>query len=138
MKIEKQVLSRKQMTHLMKLGVDTSDASMAWFMSPKTNTWRIKVKNDFLHELLLKLSPERYIPTFTVGDIIEKLPKHIDGNRETYRSITCDIPFEEWRVCYEPKRGAESDWFTSSNILSALYDCLCWLAENHRDLMNKT
>lgn len=30
MKIEEQVLSREQMAHLVKLGVDASDASMCW------------------------------------------------------------------------------------------------------------
>lgn len=77
MKIEEQVLSREQMKHLQELGVDTSDASLAWFMSPKTNQWKIKAKNNFAHELLRRISPERYIPTYTTGDLIEKLPKSI-------------------------------------------------------------
>ena len=33
MKIEEQVLSREQMAHLKELGVDTSDASMAYYNS---------------------------------------------------------------------------------------------------------
>ena len=41
MKIEEQVLRREQMKHLQELGVDTSDASLVWFMSPKTNQWKI-------------------------------------------------------------------------------------------------
>ena len=135
MKIEEQVLSREQMAHLVELGVDTSDASMAWFMSPKTKQWKIKVKNNFSHELLLRLSPERYIPTYTIGDLIEKLPRHIDGRHETYLSITNDQLFGDWCVCYESKWGSETDWFTSSNLLTALYDCLCWVAENHKELI---
>ena len=42
MKIEEQVLSREQMARLVELGVDTSDASMAWYMSPNTNQWKNK------------------------------------------------------------------------------------------------
>ena len=77
MKIEEQVLSIEQMKHLQELGVDTSDASLAWFMSPKTNQWKIKAKNNFTHELLLRLSPERYIPTYTTGDLFRKLPSSL-------------------------------------------------------------
>lgn len=141
MKIEEQVLSREQMTHLMELGVDTSDASMAWFMSPKTNKWRIKVKNDFLHELLLKLSPERYIPTFTIGDLIEILPKRTGDD---WFATWLDIAFDERAVSYCDKEEYEKFRYDYSCDLDkmclkdALYDALCWVAENHRDLMNKT
>ena len=106
MKIEEQVLSREQMKHLQELGVDTSDASMAWFMSPKTKQWKIKVKNNFSHELLLRLSPERYIPTYTIGDLIEKVSKLFNG-------------FD----------------FSGGKSKDMLYYCLCWMAKNKKELI---
>ena len=39
MKIEEQVLSREQMAHLEKLGVDTSDASMMWYRCDDGDTY---------------------------------------------------------------------------------------------------
>ena len=106
MKIEEQVLSREQMKHLQELGVDTSDASLAWYMSPNANQWKIKVKNNFSHELLLRLSPERYIPTYTIGDLIEKVSKLFNG--------------------FDFSEGRSKDM---------LYYCLCWMAKNKKELI---
>ena len=131
MKIEEQVLSREQMKHLQELGVDTSDASLVWFMSPKTNQWKIKVKDNFAHELLLMFSPERYIPTYTIGDLIEKLPKHFNTKEEQISMVAINGSgaFEVW---YDnvPK-GNKRD----GTIKNALYKLLCWVAENHKELL---
>ena len=128
MKIEEQVLSREQMKHLQELGVDTSDASLAWFMSPKTNQWKIKAKNNFTHELLLRLSPERYIPTYTTGDLIEKLPKHFNTKEEQISMVAINGSgaFEVW---YDnvPKSNKRD-----GTIKNALYKLLCWVAEKHK------
>lgn len=134
MKIEEQVLSREQMKHLQELGVDTSDASLAWFMSPKTNQWKIKAKNKFVHELLLRLSYERYILTYTTGDLIEKLPKSIGD----YRLL---IDWDSEIVYYQDWSGEEvldhigEYGFTDRPIMNALYDCLCWVAKTHKELL---
>ena len=131
MKIEEQVLSREQMKHLQELGIDTSDATLAWFMSPNTNQWKIKIKDNFAHELLLMFSPERYIPTYTTGDLIEKLPKRI-GIYHLF--IDCDrMQYISWswqetifRRCFN---------FKDKPFINALYDCLCWVAETHKELL---
>ena len=134
MKIEEQVLSREQMAHLVELGVDTSDASMAWFMSPKTKQWKIKVKNNFSHELLLRLSPERYIPTYTIGDLIEKLPKQIGW----YDLSVCwkneCVKYDDW-ISEEVTDYIGDFNFEYRPLIEALYDCLCWVAENHKELI---
>ena len=64
------------MARLRELGVDTSDASMAWMSNsdnPKADDWTIEIPNEFL---------EHYyqVPTYTIGDLIDKLPKAIEGN----------------------------------------------------------
>ena len=138
MKIEEQVLSIEQMKHLQELGVDTSDASLAWFMSPNTNQWKIKAKNNFTHELLLRLSPERYIPTYTTGDLIEKLPKHINGRNDNRLVIDGDEDADYWYVVYKNRyEHSETEYFDSENLLTALYNLLCWVAETHKELLVK-
>ena len=131
MKIKEQVLSREQMKHLQELGVDTSDASLVWFMSPKTNQWKIKVKNNFTHELLRRISPERYIPAYTIGDLIEKLPKHfyIKEAQVSMVAINGGGAFEVWydKVPKSNKRDG--------TLKNALYKLLCWVAENHKELL---
>ena len=137
MKIEEQVLSREQMKYLQELGVDTSDASMAWYMSPKTNQWKIKAKNNFSHELLLRLSPERYIPTYTTGDLFRKLPSslgcdyldswiaiHSDGSDDPL--ISASYEFE-----YNDTKGKQ----VGDTIEEALYNLLCWVAINRKELL---
>ena len=131
MKIEEQVLSIEQMKHLQEFGVDTSDASLAWFMSPNTNQWKIKAKNNFTHELLLRLSPERYIPTYTLGDLIDKLPKHfyIKEAQISMVALNGSGAFQVWYD--EVPKSNKSD----GTIKNALYKLLCWVAENHKELL---
>ena len=137
MKIEEQVLSIEQMKHLQELGVDTSDASLVWFMSPNTNQWKIKVKDNFAHELLLMFSPERYIPTYTTGDLFRKLPSslkcdyldswiaiHSDGSDDPL--ISASYEFE-----YNNTKGKQ----VGDTIEEALYNLLCWVAINHKELL---
>lgn len=137
MKIEEQVLSREQMAHLVELGIDTSDASMVWFMSPNTKQWKIKVKNNFSHELLLRLSPERYIPTYTTGDLIRKLPSSLKNEwLSSFLSIStdgCDEPF--YSVCYEEEFNNIQGRQTGERVEDALYNLLCWVAKNHKELI---
>ena len=138
MKIEEQVLSIEQMKHLQELGVDTSDASLAWFMSPKTNQWKIKIKDKFAHEMLRRISPERYIPTYTTGDLIEKLPKHINGRNDNRLVIDGDEDADYWYVVYKNRyEHSETEYFDSENLLTALYNLLCWVAETHKELLVK-
>ena len=134
MKIEEQVLSREQMAHLQELGIDTSDASMAWFMSPKTNQWKIKVKNNFSHELLLRLSPERYIPTYTIGDLLEKLPKIVNGDSLLIEFYASDLGYGNWESCELYEITAQQN-FKDKPLKDALYNLLCWLEENHKELI---
>ena len=131
MKIEEQVLSIEQMKYLQELGVDTSDASMAWYMSPKKNQWKIKVKDKFAHEMLLRLSPERYIPTYTLGDLIDKLPKHF-YIKEAQISMVAINGSGAFQVWYDKvPKSCKSD----GTIKNALYKLLCWVAENHKELL---
>ena len=137
MKIEEQVLSIEQMKHLQELGVDTSDASLVWYMSPNTNRWKIKVKDKFAHEMLRRISPERYIPTYTTGDLFRKLPSslkcdyldswiaiHSDGSDDPL--ISASYEFE-----YNNNKGKQ----VGDTIEEALYNLLCWVAINHKELL---
>lgn len=139
MKIEEQVLSREQMAHLKELGVDTSDASMmwVWILDKESEGWAIYINNSIMKSIasMSDDGAKRFIPTYTIGDLIEKLPRYIDERRETYLSITNIESLGEWRVCYMAEWGSETDWFMSPNVLTALYDCLCWVAENHKELI---
>ena len=130
MKIEEQVLSIEQMKHLQELGVDTSDASMCWVAGEDTSTdegeWYLTIPNNFLLPY--------NIPTYTIGDLLEKLPKS-DNSGDLlieYRNSELGYGVWDWGELYGI--NAEQN-FKDKPLKNALYDLLCWVAENHKELL---
>lgn len=74
-----QVLNISQMKYLAEIGVDTSKASMCWIKNTDgdetENKYMLSVHNEWCHEMSC-LSP---IPTFTLQDILDMLPKYVDN-----------------------------------------------------------
>ena len=118
MKIEEQVLSREQMKHLQELGVDTSDASMCW------------AGNDVVpnNGAAFDLGYDG-IPTYTTGDLIEKLP---NCNSDYEFQVTIRNHFTE-SICKQNK--VMEDYITSHNPINALYRTLCVVAEYFPQLL---
>ena len=141
MKIEEQVLSIEQMKHLQELGVDTSDASMFWVRAERIEG---KQKHDCIgndigqwHLSLSKHIPVlaawkvEYIPTYTIGDLIEKLPIAIRPfNRKIY------MTGKHVKVGYASIDNLLVD-YSESALLFLLYNLLCWVAENHKEVLNE-
>ena len=120
MKIEEQVLSIEQMKHLQELCVDTSDASMCW------------AGNDVVpnNGAAFDLGYDG-IPTYTTGDLIEKLPKHF-YIKEAQISMVALNGSGAFQVLYDKvPKSSKSD----GTIKNALYKLLCWVAENHKELL---
>lgn len=118
MKIEEQVLSIEQMKHLQELGVDTSDASMCW------------AGNDVVpnNGAAFDLGYDG-IPTYTTGDLIEKLP---NCNSDYEFQVTIRNHFTE-SICKQNK--VMEDYITSRNPINALYRTLCAVAEYYPQLL---
>ena len=131
MKIEEQVLSIEQMKHLQELGVDTSDASMCWVAGEDTSTdeeeWNLCIPNKFLLPY--------NIPTYTIGDLIEKLPKSIDLGFGEY-NLEISTKGEYVEVQYENDYDDCTPFFCPNlSLIESLYSTLCWLAVNHKELL---
>ena len=133
MKIEEQVLSIEQMKHLQELGVDTSDASMIWVVN-KENPSIVSIDvNDPLP--YVGNCACDFIPTYTIGDLIEKLPKSIDLGFGEY-DLEISIKGEYVEVQYENDYDDYTPFFCSNlSLIESLYSILCWLAENHKELL---
>lgn len=124
MKIEEQVLSREQMAHLKELGVDTSDASMYWSRENSCGEryWvLLPYDKDYGYD-------KETIPAYTIGDLIEKLPiRNDEGSRFDInlgnKTISC--VYTDVFVYY----GGYN------NLIYGLYNCLCWVAENHKEII---
>ena len=131
MKIEEQVLSIEQMKHLQELGVDTSDASMVWVkQEPSQNSddefipWKVFVFKDWMKYYI---GAETFIQTYTIGDLIEKLPKDV---RNYDLQIHCDFNCLGYAAASDFEYSIEYD-----RLIDGLYDLLCWVAENHKELL---
>ena len=123
MKIEEQVLSIEQMKHLQELGVDTSDASMCWVAGEDADEveWNLIIPNNFLLPY--------NIPTYTIGDLIEKLP---NCNSDYEFQVTIRNHFTE-SICKQNK--VMEDYITSHNPINALYRTLCIVAQYFPQLL---
>ena len=144
MKIEEQVLSREQMKHLQELGVDTSDASMYWVRSKRIigkqrnnvldnemGKWRLSLSKSIVHSVDWAVES---VPTYTIGDLIEKLPKS-DNSGDLlieYRNSELGYGVWDWGELYGI--NAQQN-FKDKPLKNALYDLLCWVAENHKELL---
>ena len=128
MKIQEQVLSIEQMKHLQDLGVDTSDASMCWLDFEDNEPMEVAV---FVPQIMLGYATCKIYPTDTIGDLMEKLPKHFYV-RESPISMVALNGSGAFQVWYDevPKSG-KSD----GTIKSAFYKLLCWVAEKHKELL---
>ena len=144
MKIEEQVLSREQMKHLQELGVDTSDASMYWVRAKRIigkqrnnvldneiGKWSLSLSKSIVHSVDWAVES---LPTYTIGDLIEKLPKS-DNSGDLlieYRNSELGYGVWDWGELYGI--NAQQN-FKDKPLKNALYDLLCWVAENHKELL---
>lgn len=131
----KQVLSIDQMKHLQELGLDTSDASMYWARVSHGSRVDDKSKGKWFLSLHKEFQTCGFIsyealPTYTLQDIIDKLPKEIKTSTDTYW-ITVSIYTNMWYICYS--MSDEFDYykeFSSVSLMDCTYYMLCWCIEN--------
>ena len=137
MKIEEQVLSIEQMKHLQELGVDTSDASMAYYNISRDNQpdkWILGIANIKIASVMLSNGITEMEPAYTTGDLIEKLPKNIDGSYLLIEFCASDLGYGDWD-CGELYGINAQQKFNDKSLKEALYDLLCWVAEEHKELL---
>ena len=137
MKIEEQVLSIEQMKHLQELGVDASDASMVWIKQDSTllpdnikELWWVDTYYDSLKPMV-EQEDSGFVQTYTIGDLIEKLPVSISRNQK--RKILIEGEYTEVRYTKGGDYCPLS--YSRSLFIELLYNRLCEIAENHKELL---
>lgn len=133
MKIEEQVLSIEQMKHLQELGVDTSDASMAYYNIPRDNqpdNWILGMANKEIGGIMISNGIKEMKPTYTTGDLIEKLPKTIGIYHLIIDWYVTQIEYMSWSF----QEAVFRDCFNLKDkpLINTLYNCLCWVAKNYK------
>ena len=136
MKIKEQVLSIEQMKHLQELGVDTSDASMVWIKQDSTllpdnikELWWVDTYYDSLKPMV-EQKDSAFVQTYTIGDLIEKLPIEIGTLN---RGIVIQRSYVGAGYI---KDNLSPVSFSNSSLLESLYNLLCWVAENHKEILD--
>jgi hypothetical protein len=132
--MKEQVLSIEQMKHLQGLGLDTSNASMCLccFRENIDEEWELEIYEDVINQKRDSTFWE-IIPTFTLQDIIEMLPRSIQPNlNEGTYYLNLYYYDELWVVDYLNNEG-DGSWFTTTSddsFIKAAYQMLCWCVEN--------
>lgn len=127
----KQVLSIEQMKHLQELGLDTSDASMYWARVSHGSRIDDKSKGKWflsLHKEFQTCGFMSYesIPTYTLQDIINKLPCFIGDEVLTVQKLA-----DSYICLYmNPYTRSMINITESKEPIDAAYDMLCWCIEN--------
>lgn len=137
MNIEEQVLSREQMARLVELGVDTSDASMAYYnisREDEPDKWLLGIANNTIATAMLVNGFEEAQPAYTIGDLIGKLPKSENIGELLIEFGNSDLGYGDWD-CSELYGINGQQNFKDKPLKDALYNLLCWVAENHKELI---
>ena len=129
--MKNQVLSINQMQHLKELGVDTSKASMCHVKFDGENEFSNLLPNN--QELFERLLVVKYIPAFTLQDILDLLPKDICKEGCTW-AASLYIDYENNRIAYgnTDRYGFEiyHERIIEETLIDAAYEMLCWCIEN--------
>ena len=137
MKINEQVLSRKQMAHLRELGIDTSDASLCWDWSDEDGGWVLGFMNPLLQEISNPPYGEGPFPAYTTGDLFRKLPSSLKSDYLNsciaIHTDGCDEPLIS--ALYEYEYNNTIGKQIGDTIEEALYNLLCWVAINCKELL---
>ena len=133
MKIEEQVLSIEQMKHLQELGVDTSDASMVWLYKSKS-TGNLIYDIAVNHEMYYGSDFINACPTYTIADLIKKLPKSIDFGYGEY-DLEILISGEYIGVQYTSGGDYTPLSYSKPSLIESLYSILCGMAKEYKELL---
>lgn len=131
----KQVLSIKQMKHLWELGLDTSDASLYWVRKShgsriddeSKGNWFLSLQKEFI---ISGFTAYEIIPTYTLQDIIGKLPRYVGDFGTNYKMHIEPVFAGPWCISYQRGACEQFVFKLEKNPLDASYEMLCWCIEN--------
>ena len=142
--MKNQVLSKSQMRHLRDLGVDTQEASVVHLFKVEEENYIDYDEAETLREEIVVL--DRYYDAemgnydhslrmdygvFTLQDLLDKLPHSITNDR--LNGLTIEKLSNCWDVYYEVIGFINKEVIKSirrETLLEAVYEMLCYLAEN--------
>ena len=125
----KQILDVQQMQHLQELGMKLDYNTLFKYVKFEDSDWLLKPSSD-LNVIGISC---KYIPAYTLQDVLDALPKDISKDGCTwYASLYID--FENNRIAYgnTDRYGFEiyHEIMIEKDLIDAAYSMLCWVIEN--------
>ena len=122
----KQVLSIEQMQHLQELGLELDYDTLYSYVKFEDTDWMLKPSPDLS---IIGVSC-KYIPAYTLQDVLDALPKQIGVE---YIYDLCIFPNED--ISYTQFIGGEinDNLFEvpiNGNLIDAAYEMFCWCIKN--------
>lgn len=119
------------MKHLQELRLDTSNASLCWcfFLGDKKEKWELEIYEDVINQKR-DYSFWETIPSYTLQDILDKLPHYI--NLVPSEHILFAWMIERDTIAY---RNVDNVYeclkmVTNTCLIDAAYEMLCYCIEN--------
>ena len=126
----KQVLDVQQMQHLQELGMKMDYDTLYRYVKFEDTDWLLKPSSD-LNIIGISF---KYIPAYTLQDVLDALPQSIGGYEEVGYWLQIEQmtrKFDDWRVSYVSVSQDEYlHYFQSTNLIDAAYELLVWCIEN--------
>ena len=123
----KQVLDVQQMQHLQELGLELDYDTLYRYVKFEDTDWLLKPFSDLN---IIGISC-KYIPAYTLQDVLDALPKNVSSNGKSYY---LNVDLCVGYVCYDRRR--EDDLLVGVSFaktgcfINAAYSLLCWAIEN--------
>lgn len=146
--MSKQCLDISQMQHLKELGIDTSKASACWFRVLGVGDLRVfTIWSLAFNKYITKTEgiDTQIVPTFTLQDILDLLPKEIDSGSTFFEhTFYLYVDYQYGKICYSVDIAYEGMFTHKSfsideckSLIDTAYEMLCWCIENGYVKTNK-
>ena len=123
--MNKQCLDVQQMQHLQELGLELDYDTLYRYVKFEDTDWLLKPLSD-LNIIGISF---KYIPAYTLQDVLDALPKSLEICKSKYE-ISIYMIEGKWAVDYYSETDADIQSLECENLIDAVYSRLCWAIEN--------
>ena len=134
--MSKQVLDVQQMQHLQELGLELKPSLVHYYkvVSEDNGKWYLSLT---IGDILDGSPRYRYIPAYTLQDVLDALPKSLEIGKSKYE-ISIYMIEGKWAVDYYSETDADIQSLECENLIDAVYSRLCWAIDNKFVETNKS
>ena len=131
--MENQVLTIEQMLELEALSIDTSIASMFWYIDGRFKQLIPCSNQDTIGDWTEQYGENCIIPAFTLQDILDMLPKNIMCSNKQLKTCNYKLCTFDNKVMYT-FNSFDQRWLKCThgkNLLEAAFNMLKWCKQNN-------